>query len=81
MRPLGWPRAAVAARDLKCSLKRELQSKLHLPRITGVLNLAKISSVTEVAIGVEELSMIKDVKELGSEFEVLPFTHGQNLLH
>jgi hypothetical protein len=80
MRPLGWPRAAEAARDLKCSLKRELYGELHLPRIAGVLDLAKISSVTDIAIGVQELGMVKDVEELGSELEVLRLSHRQNLL-
>ena len=76
MRPLDWvPGSRRAARDLKCSLERELKSKLHLPWVAGVLYLAEIGSVTEVAVRIQELSMVEDVEELSSELEVLVLTH------
>ena len=79
-RPLDWVRADGPPGAVYI-LERELQRELHLSWIARVFDFPEISSVADVAIRIQKLRMVKDVKELGAEFEVLAFSKRRDLLH
>src|ERR1700681_497855 len=62
-------------------LERELQCKLNIAGIAGTLDAPEIRSVADVAVGIQELSVIEGVEELRSELEVFAFADRQDLLH
>src|ERR1700741_1778731 len=76
-------------------LESKFYSKLDVSRVTGMLYAPEVTrirgirgqavrekvAVADVAIRIQELGMVKDVEELGAEFEVLCFSYAQQLLH
>ena len=62
-------------------LKRKLQSKLNIPRLARMLDAAEVRSIADIAVGVEKLRMVKNVEELGAEFEVFGFADRQLFLN
>ena len=60
-------------------LEKELQSKLHQTRVSHLRNLSELRSVREITVGIEELGMVEDIEELGSEINVLAFVDSEGL--
>src|SRR5260370_9488311 len=52
------------------ALEVELQRELHQPWIASAFDAAKIQSVCDIAVRVQELRMIEDIKKLSPELEV-----------
>src|SRR5450755_1788115 len=81
---------AACSRPLECpdrrarpgiELEAELQSELNVSRVAGVFHDAEIRSVADIAIGIQELGVIKDVEKLSPELDMLSLSDGCNLLH
>ena len=62
-------------------LERELQGKLNISRITGALDATEIRPVADIAVGIQELRVIKDIEKLRPELEVFVFPDRQYFLH
>ena len=62
-------------------LERKLQCELNIASVARMLHPAKVRSITDIAIRVLELSVVKDIEEFRAKFEMLALTHLENLLH
>ena len=61
-------------------LERKFYRELNISRVADALNAAEIRSVADVAVGVQELRVVKEVKEFGPELEVFALPDRRDLL-
>ena len=59
----------------------ELQCKLYLARVTRAFYPSEVHAVGDVAVRIQELRDVKDVKELGSELKVFILANRRVLLY
>ena len=62
-------------------LERKFYRELNISRVADALNAAEIRSVADVAVGVQELRVVKDVKKFGAELEVLALADRGDFLY
>src|SRR5712675_2124679 len=60
--------------------ERILQCKLYLARRSCALHLAKIRTVGDIAVGIQELRSVEDIEELGAELDGLALLNLGDLL-